>query len=144
MIVPLMSIVSGIDRKRKQGDAALLSVLNVIATKGETRPLDIAAELGVHQSTVTRHLQNLEKQGKVNVTADTADRRSCKASLTKSGLEELQRLGETGIARFEKMVAGWSAEEVKMLGGLLKKLEDSRTAMAASEAEAKPTSWRAK
>ena len=144
MVAPLMSVVSGIDRKRKQGDAAVLSVLNVIAMKGETRPLDIAKELGVHQSTVTRHVQTLAKLGKVNVAADEGDRRSCKVSLTMSGLEELQRLGEIGISRFEKMVSGWTAEEVQTLGKLLKKLEDSRTALAASEAEPKPTPWRSK
>jgi len=144
MVGPLMNVVSGISRKSKQGEAALLSVLNVIAVKGETRPLDIATELGVHQSTVTRHVQNLEKQGKISVTADAADRRSCKVALTKSGLVELQRLGEIGISRFEKMVAGWSIEEVQTLGKLLRKLEESRTAMAASEAEAKPNSWRAR
>ncbi|HEY3781728.1 MAG TPA: MarR family transcriptional regulator [Fimbriimonadaceae bacterium] len=142
MVAPLMAIVSGIDRKRKQGDAALLSVLQIVAMKGTARPLDIAKELGVHQSTITRHIQSLEQLGKVTVVGDETDRRSCKVALSSKGAEELQRLTEIGISRFEKMVEEWSREEVQTLGRLLTKLQASRTAMAEKEKEEVRESWK--
>jgi hypothetical protein len=67
----------------------------------------------------------------VRVTADTADKRSCRVTLTPAGSDELQSLTEEGLDRFASFVADWEPEEVRMLTSLLQKLEVSKAAASA-------------
>jgi DNA-binding MarR family transcriptional regulator len=69
----------------------------------------------------------------VEVTTDTADRRSCRVTLTSAGSDELQSLTEEGLDRFGLFVADWEPEEVRMLTSLLQKLEASKAAAAARQ-----------
>jgi hypothetical protein len=69
----------------------------------------------------------------VQVTADTADKPSCRVTLTAAGADELQSLTEQGLDRFASFVADWEPEEVRMLTSLLKKLEESKVAAAARQ-----------
>ena len=126
MVAALMTLMGGIERARRQGDASTLAVLKVLAMRGSARPSDIAVDLGVHQSTITRQVQTLETGGYVDVTADPVDRRSCFITLTDAGREEVGRLTEIGLSRFAAFVADWDAEEVRTLGRLLAKLERSK------------------
>ena len=69
----------------------------------------------------------------MQITADTADKRSCRVTLTPAGSEELQSLTEEGLDRFGLFVADWEPEEVRMLTSLLQKLEQSKAAAAAQQ-----------
>jgi DNA-binding MarR family transcriptional regulator len=133
MVAALVSVNSGMERARRQGDASILVTLQVIAVRGQVRPSDIAAELGVHQSTITRQVRTLEAAGQVTVEADPADRRSCFIALTDAGRREIDRLTEIGLSRFALFVADWDAEEVRTLGRLLAKLERSKAAVSQRE-----------
>ena len=86
-------------------------------------PSDLAETLQVSPSLVTRHVQALEEEGLVAVAQDPADHRSCLVSLTPIGREEVRRLQELGVARFESFVAGWDAAEVVAFTRLLERLE---------------------
>ena len=87
----------------------------------------------MHPSQVTRQVRELENLGVVQVTADSADKRSCRVTLTAAGTDELQSLTEQGLDRFASFVADWEPEEVRMLTSLLKKLEESKAAAAARQ-----------
>ena len=87
----------------------------------------------VQPSEVTRQVRELESLGLVEVTADTADGRSCRVTLTSAGSDELQSLTEEGLDRFGLFVADWEPEEVRMLTSLLQKLEASKAAAAARQ-----------
>lgn len=97
------------------------------------RPSEIATAQDVHPSQVTRQVRELESLGLVQVTADTADKRSCRVTLTSAGSGELQSLTEQGLDRFALFVADWEPEEVRMLTSLLQKLEESKAAAAARQ-----------
>jgi len=144
MVAALMAVVGSIQRAQRQGDAATLSVLRIAATSGRARPSDIANELGVHQSTVTRQVRGLQDAGYVEISADPDDGRSCFISLTGTGCQELKRLAEFGLSRFALFVADWDAEEVRILGRLLAKLEASKAEVAKRERPSPGRGWRRK
>jgi len=133
MVAALVSVSSGMERARRRGDASTLVTLQAIAARERVSPSDIAGELGVHQSTVTRQVRALEAAGQVTVDADPADRRSCFIALTDAGRSEIDRLTEIGLSRFALFVADWDAEEVRTLGRLLAKLEHSKAAVSQRE-----------
>jgi DNA-binding MarR family transcriptional regulator len=134
MVMALFVTNAALDRARRQKKgASTLSLLQVVAATPGVRPSDIASTLDVHPSQVTRQVRELERLGHVQVTADSADRRSCRVTLTSAGSDELQSLTEEGLDRFVSFVADWKPEEVRMLTSLLQKLEESKAAAAARQ-----------
>jgi DNA-binding MarR family transcriptional regulator len=141
MVAGLMAVFAGIERARRLGDASHLATLQMVATHQRMRPSDIAAELGVHQSTITRQIQSLEKSGYVSVAGDSKDRRSCFVTLTDAGASEARRLTEIGLSRFAKFVENWEAEDVQTLSRLLWKLEQSKAEIGKEEHKLPGRSW---
>jgi DNA-binding MarR family transcriptional regulator len=134
MVTALFVTNAALDRARRQKKgASTLSLLQVVVTTPGIRPSEIASAQDVHPSQVTRQVRELEGMGLVQVTADPADGRSCRVTLTSSGVEELQRLTEVGLDRFGSFVADWELEEVRMLTSLLQKLEQSKAEVAAQQ-----------
>jgi DNA-binding MarR family transcriptional regulator len=100
-------------------------LLRTVAANERVRPSDLATVIGVHLSSITRQLRTLEDSGFVTLTADPDDRRSCFVTLTDAGVVEHQRLMNVGFGRFADFVEGWEAEDVRRLGDLLSKLDES-------------------
>jgi DNA-binding MarR family transcriptional regulator len=134
MVTALFVTNAALDRARRQKKgASTLSLLQVVAATPGIRPSEIASAQDVHPSQVTRQVRELESLGLVQVTADTADKRSCRVTLTPAGSGELQSLTERGLDRFALFVADWEPDEVQMLTSLLQKLEESKAAAAARQ-----------
>jgi DNA-binding MarR family transcriptional regulator len=134
MVTALFATNAALDRARRQKKgASTLSLLQVVAATPGIRPSEIASAQDVHPSQVTRQVRDLESLGLVQVTADTADKRSCRVTLTSAGSGELQSLTEEGLDRFALFVADWEPEEVRMLTSLLQKLEESKAAVSARQ-----------
>jgi DNA-binding MarR family transcriptional regulator len=134
MVTALFATNAALDRARHQKKgASTLSLLQIVAATPGIRPSEIASAQDVHPSQVTRQVRELESLGLVQVTADTADKRSCQVTLTSAGSGELQSLTEEGLDRFALFVADWEPEEVRMLTSLLQKLEESKAAVAARQ-----------
>ena len=142
MVTALFVTNAALDRARRQKKgASTLSLMQVVAAAPGIRPSEIASAQDVHPSQVTRQVRELESLGLVQVTADTADRRSCRVTLTPAGSGELQSLTEEGLNRFGLFVADWEAEEVQMLTSLLQKLEASKAAVAARQRPPSGRHW---
>jgi DNA-binding MarR family transcriptional regulator len=134
MVTALFVTNAALDRARRQKKgASTLSLLQLIAAAPGIRPSQIASAQGVHPSQVTRQVRELDSLGLVHVTADTADKRSCRVTLTAAGSDELHALTEEGLDRFGSFVADWEAADVQMLTSLLRKLEQSKQAAAARQ-----------
>lgn len=134
MVTALFVTNAALDRARRQKkDASTLSLLQLVAAAPGIRPSQIAAAQGVHPSQVTRQVRELDSMGLVHVTADTADKRSCRVTLTAAGADELNSLTEEGLDRFASFVADWEPEEIRTLTSLLQKLEESKAAAAARQ-----------
>jgi DNA-binding MarR family transcriptional regulator len=142
MVTALFMTNAALDRARRQKKgASTLSLLQVIAVTQGIRPSEIATAQDVHPSQVTRQVRELERLGLVQITADAADGRSCRVTLTSAGSGELRALTEEGLDRFGLFVADWEAEEVRMLASLLQKLEASKAAVAARERPPSGRHW---
>jgi DNA-binding MarR family transcriptional regulator len=144
MVTALMAVFGSLDRARRKGKASALAALQAIASHESVRPSDLALDLDVHPSTVSRRIQTLEEEGLLRATADPEDRRSCFVSLTDAGRDELARLTETGLSRFATFVADWDADEVRELARLLTKLENSKARIGAGERVSNGSRWRKK
>src|SRR6202042_3055458 len=89
MVTALFVTNAALDRARRQKKgASTLSLLQVIAVTPGIRPSEIASAQDVHPSQVTRQVRELESLGLVEVTADTADKRSGPVALTSAGAGE--------------------------------------------------------
>jgi DNA-binding MarR family transcriptional regulator len=129
MVAALFVTNAALDRARRQKKgASTLSLLQVVAASPGIRPTQIATAQHVHPSQVTRQVRELENMGLARVSADPADRRSCRVTLTSAGVEEWERLTEEGLDRFGSFIADWEPEEVRTLTRLLEKLEASKAA----------------
>ncbi len=142
MVTALFVTNAALDRARRQKKgASTLSLLQVVAAAPGIRPSEIATAQDVHPSQVTRQVRELESLGLVQVTADAADRRSCRVTLTPAGSGELRSLTEEGLDRFGLFVADWEPEEVRTLTSLLQKLETSKAAVAARQRPPSGRHW---
>jgi DNA-binding MarR family transcriptional regulator len=145
MVQALFTLTGGLERARRRiPGASTLSVLQIIAAHDKIRPSELAAELGLHQSTITRQIQSLEDNGQVALIADTHDRRSCTITLTEAGWNEVRRLTQIGLERFATFVADWDAEEVRTLTRLLIKLDESKATKASQERRRDGRRWQSK
>jgi DNA-binding MarR family transcriptional regulator len=112
--------------RRGQGEGSRLVILQRIAGRDDdVRPSDLAAELKLSLSSVTRQLRTLQDAGFVGLAEDPRDRRSCLVTLTGSGREETDRLNKIAFDRFVEFVADWDPDELRKLGELLNKLAGS-------------------
>jgi DNA-binding MarR family transcriptional regulator len=134
MVDALFTLAAGLERATRQSKGAgTLSLLQLVASHEHLRPSEIAALQHVHPSLITRQVTALEDAGYLEVTADPGDGRSCLVTLTSAGSEELLRLSDVGLDRFTLFVADWQPAEVRMLTVLLRKLANSKAAVAAQE-----------
>jgi DNA-binding MarR family transcriptional regulator len=137
MVVALFTLITGVERARRQKKAAAaLDLLQVIDAGEKMRPSDIADQRLVHRSLVTRQLRELEDAGYVQLAADPEDGRSWLVALTPAGREQMRRLQDTGLDRFAMFVADWQPGEVQQLTALLEKLTASMAGAADREAQA--------
>ena len=145
MVVALFTLTAGLDRARRQRKgASTLSLLQVVAQHDAIRPTEIADQLQVHPSLVTRQIRELEDAGYAQVTEDPADGRSWLIMLTPAGSDEMSRLQQVGLDRFALFTADWEPSEVRMLAALLEKLTESMAAVAQRERRLAPRRERAR
>ena len=133
MIVALYTVQEGMARAaRKIKNASLLRLLQTIAAAEPVRPSELAAQLEVHQSLITRQIRELEEEGKVAVSADPHDGRAFVVGLTDVGRRQVTELTEIGIQRFLGFVRGWDPEEVREFTRLLWKFQETKAEFAES------------
>ena len=127
----------GPDARKRCGHVELAQV---VAASPCTRPSEIAIAQDVHPSQVTRQIRELERIGLVRVRADQADKRSCRVSITKAGIDELKNLTEVGLDRFASFVADWGkrrGQDVYVTAPEARSIQDgNRDARSASRRQA--------
>ncbi len=84
-----------------------------------TRITALAEMLGVDAPTVTRKIQQLERDGLVVRKADPADGRASRISLTPAGRRTLDRVLKARRAWLDRLLEGWDEHELAMFGTLL-------------------------
>jgi DNA-binding MarR family transcriptional regulator len=103
-------------------------VLVALARQPEgARRVDLAEQVQLTASGITRLLEGLERQGFVRKAFCQTDGRVVYAELTDEGYEKLRTASRTHLDGVERLYEGhFSAEERETLGELLGRLPDAR------------------
>jgi DNA-binding MarR family transcriptional regulator len=97
-------------------------VLRAVAEQPSLRLGDLAHELGLDTSTVSRHVKALEGEGMVVRSGDLGDGRVARLELTDAGTEALGRLRRARHRFFAEALADWLPGELEALAPLLSRL----------------------
>ena len=107
------------------GSAPVWLVLNALQHGQWTAQLDLARVLGIESPTLTRHLDNLERNGLVVRRQSEADRRAVRVELTEAGEEAYQRMLAAVIAFNRRLQAGIGRDELQQLDAVLDRLAEN-------------------
>ncbi len=124
LAVALYAVVLRLRRLPLTGpvDKAALAVLHETHRLGEVRPSDLAAQMHLDLSTVSRHLRVLETRGLVTRTPDPHDARAHTLGLTDAGREVLAHLLDQRAVAIRDAIAHWSTEDRHDLRRLVRQL----------------------
>jgi DNA-binding MarR family transcriptional regulator len=89
------------------------------------RVTDLADLLGVDAPTVTRKIQQLEREQLVSRRPDPDDGRASRILVTEAGREALERLLEARREWYDRLLAGWEPAELDALAALLGKFSSA-------------------
>jgi DNA-binding MarR family transcriptional regulator len=101
-------------------DRAGVTLLFKLSLRGESlRVTDLAETLGVDTPTVTRKVQQLERDGMVVRQPDPDDRRASRIRLTPAGRRTIERVRLARRAWLEQLLGGWDNDDLSDLADLL-------------------------
>ncbi|HEY5186791.1 MAG TPA: MarR family winged helix-turn-helix transcriptional regulator [Actinomycetes bacterium] len=126
LAVALYAVVLRLRRLPISGpvDKAALAVLHETHRLGAVRPSDLAAQMHLDLSTVSRHLRVLEARGLITRTPDPHDARAHTIGLTDAGGEVLAHLLDQRAVAIRDAIAHWPDEDRHTLRRLVRRLAD--------------------
>jgi DNA-binding MarR family transcriptional regulator len=98
-----------------------VSPLTVLHRIGPARVSELADALGLDRTTVTRHLDELERRGLIDRRPDQRDRRAMHISLTPKAATHLDSMRAKNRQRIKRMCSDWTPEERQSFADLLTK-----------------------
>lgn len=113
---------------------ALVSVLFMLAARGECRQNELAVDLCVSQSSLSRQMSDLVDAGYVE-KIDPADKRAFRIRVSEEGHDVLRRTTQRRAARLRNMLEDWSQEEAMAAVTSLQRLNET---FGASNRQASP------
>ena len=119
------ALARAFDAALAEAGGSLPMWLVVLALKQERwrTQQELAREVGIQSSTLTRHLDNLEDAGLVLRTRDPADRRVMRIELTTAGHGKFADLREAAAAFDRRLRTGFSDVELEQLRTMLDRLK---------------------
>jgi DNA-binding MarR family transcriptional regulator len=110
--------------RQDNAEAGMTSVLSVLAKCGPIRASEVAQLLFLDLSTVSRHVQNLERAGYVEKVADPTDRRAMTLHLTGEGKDHVEQIWERRIATMRENLSHWDPADLRKLTELLSRYSE--------------------
>lgn len=107
---------------------ALIGVLYILASKGECRQNELASEMFVSQSSLSRQIAELVEGGYVVRETDPEDRRASRVRVSPAGSEVLTATKERRAARLREMLEDWSQDEATTAVDSVNRLNDTFSA----------------
>jgi DNA-binding MarR family transcriptional regulator len=105
-------------------DRAAVALLRQLADSESLRLGELAAQLAVEASHVTRQVQQLQKAGYVTRIPDPDDRRAQRIELTDAGREAYDSIREASRLGMQMALSEWSPEELRQLATLFHRMVD--------------------
>lgn len=90
---------------------------------GESSQSQLQKTLKIDSSAITRHLQQLELNGKINRRKSESDNRITLVSLTDLGKEQMSGLWNEKIVFVKSMLEGFSEKEIDLTLDYLKRIQ---------------------
>ncbi len=102
----------------------LLAVRDATAERGGSpvRAAELAGRLGLHKSTLSRGLAQLEAFGLVERQPDPADARARLVAVSDDGTRRLDQVSSERRARLSEVLDRWDERDLETLAGLLDRL----------------------
>ncbi|MFE4017354.1 MarR family winged helix-turn-helix transcriptional regulator [Streptomyces sp. NPDC059101] len=94
-------------------DETTYPVLSGLARTGPRSAADLAGEIGLDRSGVTRRATRLEEAGLLRREPDPHDRRATLLALTETGQRAVETTRQRLAAHIEASLASWSPDEVQ-------------------------------
>jgi MarR family transcriptional regulator, transcriptional regulator for hemolysin len=107
------------------GSVPVWLILSSLKRGRWTTQLDLARSLGIEGPTLTRHIDNLERDGFVSRRRSESDRRAFRVELTGAGEAAHDRLLEAVIAFNQQLTAGLARDDLRRLDEILTRLVDN-------------------
>jgi DNA-binding MarR family transcriptional regulator len=124
-------------RARKEPEGGQLAALGMLSKCGPVRSSDLAKELFLDQSTVSRHVAHLEADGLIEKVADPDDRRATQLHLTELGHKHIQDFWHKRIEAMREGFEHWDPEDLRTLTRLMTRYVEDFSAIVAKNAESK-------
>lgn len=110
------------ERAGVEVDRSGIIILTTLERMGPMRMSDLAAEIGLDRSTISRQVAAVVRSGYVQKLDDSSDARASQLQLTARGHAARRKLADAWNAIVRDLVADWSAEDQSQLGRLLARL----------------------
>ena len=111
-------------------DRSGIIILSTLDRLGPMRMSDLAAEIGLDRSTISRQVGAVVRGGYVQKLGDTSDARASQLQLTSRGHAARRKLAEAWHDIVVDLIDDWSADEQAQLGRLLSRLAQQMRATA--------------
>jgi len=102
-----------------------LGVLALLSFRGQCRQNELAADMCISQSALSRQVSELVANGYIVRHADPQDGRASLISLTDDGVDLLRRSRQGHARQLAGMLADWSDEEADAACHTIQKLKES-------------------
>ncbi|GEM30537.1 hypothetical protein NN3_15440 [Nocardia neocaledoniensis NBRC 108232] len=105
-----------------------VGVLGSLEARGPSRQVDLAADLCISQSTLSRHVAELVNSGNIARHADPLDGRATLISITDQGSDLLLRVRESRARGLRAALSEWTEAEAEQATAVVQKLRNSLAA----------------
>ncbi|WP_330331264.1 MarR family transcriptional regulator [Streptomyces sp. NBC_00536] len=105
-------------------DEVTYPVLSGLARTGPRSAADLAAEVGLDRSGVSRRASRLEAAGLVRREPDPADRRAVLLALTEEGARTVETMRRRLADRIEASLSSWPQDEARSFARHLRRFVD--------------------
>jgi DNA-binding MarR family transcriptional regulator len=105
-------------------DEATYPVISGLARSGPASAAQLAADIGIDRSVVSRHATRLERAGLIERAPDPADRRAALLSLTGPGQRAVRQMRQRLASAFDEYLATWPPGEAARFAASLRRLID--------------------
>jgi DNA-binding MarR family transcriptional regulator len=113
-----------------------LDCIDMIETYGPLSPSDLARRAGLHPATLTGILDRLEAGGWIVRERAPEDRRAVRVRILKTRYAELMRLYSGMNRGMNKLLAGYSDEELEVIADFMRRTVDAGRSATEELAEA--------
>jgi DNA-binding MarR family transcriptional regulator len=105
-------------------DEATYPVISGLARYGPRSAAQLAADIGIDRSVVSRHATRLERAGLIERLPDPADRRATLLSLTGPGHRAVHQMRQRLADAFDEYLAAWPPGEAARFAANLRRLTE--------------------